>query len=228
MSLSSWFPRRSAGGRRRESGNAMLEFAVAQMVIVPLFFGVLWGGITLGRSTQIAQLSRDVAHMYARSVDFSPNQCTSAYVPPSTAGFCNQDIVVQIATGLELRRINNPDASPQGRTVVVMSQIYRVHQEDCDVLPPDTACTNLGYDVFTHRIVIGKAGLRSSNFGTPSGVGANGTVNDPFTNSGARASNFNPLLSLGVGETAFVVEAYYEPDFRLIWDQPGVYTYSIF
>ncbi|MBK9167983.1 MAG: hypothetical protein IPM24_11015 [Bryobacterales bacterium] len=220
--------RRNVTERRRESGNAMLEFAVAQMVIVPLFFGVLWGGITLGRSTQIAQLSRDVAHMYARSVDFSPAQCTSAYVPPSTAGFCNQDIVVQISQGLDLRRINNPDASPQGRSVVILSQIYKVHQEDCDILPEGTACTNLGYDVFTHRVVVGRSGLRSSNFGTPSGMDADGRVTDPFTNSGARASNFGPMLSLQVGETAFVVEAYYEPDFKLIWDQPGVYTYSIF
>ena len=215
--------------RRRQGGNTMLEFALAMLILLPIFMGVVWGGVTIGRGIQVSSVARDVAQMYARSVDFGSNNCTSAYNPPSTAGFCNQDIVVRLSKGLYLERVNSPRGLGGGQSVFILSTIQHVYQSDCDLLPVGETCNNLGQDVFINRIVIGNAALRSSNFGTPGGVAPDGKVDNPFSSAAAVAHNFSPLLALGEGDIAYVVEGYVDSsDISMTSGAGGIYTVSIF
>lgn len=215
--------------RRRQGGNTMIEFALAMLILMPIFMGVVWGGVTISRGVQLSSVTRDVAHMYSRSVDFGSNNCTSAYNPPNTSGFCNQDIVVRIAKGLYLERVNSPRGLSGGQSVFILSTIQHVYQSDCDLLPPSQTCNNLGKDVFLNRIIIGKSTLRASNFGTPSGVATDGTVANPFVAVGAAATNFSSLLALGEGDVAYVVEGYVDSsDIAMTGGQSGIYTVSIY
>ena len=73
----------------------------------------------------------------------------------SAAG--SQAILSKIASGFDL--------TSNGDSVLIFSRIVKVYQADCDAAA--VTCTNLNKTVFSQRIVIGKASLRSSSFGTP-------------------------------------------------------------
>jgi Flp pilus assembly protein TadG len=70
-------------------GNTLVEFAlVASFILVPLVLGTMSIGMTMARTIRIYQITRDVAHMFARGVDFSQS--------------ANQSLLLTMATGLNI------------------------------------------------------------------------------------------------------------------------------
>ena len=195
----------------RQKGSSMIEFALASVFLVPLFIGMIWGGISLGRTIQVTQIARDAGHMYAKNIDFSLID--------------NQKIIERLSIGANMN-VTTPNT---GNMVVVLSQIQRIFDQDClDAGIPLNQCTNNGQTVFLHRIVMGNQSLRASNFGTPAPVAGNGAVSDPLRNVNAVAGNFLPLLNLQRSEVAFVAEGYMDSPDLLGAGRTGVYARSIF
>ena len=134
-------------GRRRSNqrGSTITEFALVIPFIAIAFFGTVSFGIALGRYVQVVQVCRDLAHMYADGVDFTQ------------AG--TQAIAVQLAQGTGM-------TANGGNGVVIFSRVQQIYTADCTAAGYGS-CPNAGLIVFTQRIVIGNAALRTSSFGTP-------------------------------------------------------------
>ncbi|MBI1788076.1 MAG: hypothetical protein HYR60_11075 [Acidobacteria bacterium] len=196
--------------KRGERGNVLVEFALsAWLLLIPLFLGMVWGGVSMGRGIQITQITRDAGHMYAKNVDFT--QTT------------NKDIITRLALGTNMT--NNG-----GDGVIILSQIIKVYDADCTAASiPLGSCTNNGKTVFIHRVTIGDVNDQNSHFGTPTPVNADGSVPNYLTNTNAVASNFTPLLDLKQGEVAYLAEGYLvSPDISFATQQTGIYSYSVF
>ncbi len=191
--------------KRARNGNALVEFALVIVFLVPILFGVFSIGMSLTLSVQAAVVARDAGAMFMRYVDFS--------VP------ANQALIVRIARGMGMTETG-------GNGVVILSQIMKVGAAQC--VPPyadTTACPNFNRHVIIKRIVIGNAALTTSSIGTPgpSIITADGSIgqSDYLADSSARADAFDSLMSLGDGEFAYVSEAYFiTPQL----DMPGVRT----
>ncbi len=205
------------GKRRRESGNIMMEFALISVLVVPMMLGIIWGGFTIGRGIQSSQIARDTAHMFAKGVDFSSQNCSA------DVSSCNQHLIVRLAYGTGMTRTS-------GNGVVILSKIAKVFQEDCDAAALTAGqCVNKGHTIFTWRAVIGNASLRTSNFGTPtpSLINLDNSIKDQLIDTGAQAHSFDTVLALERGDVAYVVETYLQtPD---LWGgQRGTYSYAVF
>ena len=205
---------------RSEKGSAMLEFGLVVLLLVPLLFGTVGFGINLGNMLQSAQITRDVAHMYSRAVDFSLTQ--------------NKNIAVNLVQGMGGMTVNG------GNGVLILSQVREVYLADCIAVGLSAGqCTNLGKRVFTNRIVIGNSSLRASNFGTPNAtyVTADGSISSAnyLTRTDLVATNFDDtVLPQADGDVAFVVEGYFAtPDMSFLTSgfaegNAGTYTRAIF
>jgi hypothetical protein len=99
-------------------------------------------------------VSRDIAAMYSRGIDFSK---------PAT-----QAIARELASGF--------DTGDAGNTVIILSQIATVTSADCKAGGLGDHCANEGSPVFLNRIVIGNALLRPSNFGSPGNMNGQGNI----------------------------------------------------
>src|SRR5271165_6967527 len=154
--------------RAHEKGNAIIEFALVSIVLIPLMFGMLGVGINMGHMVQAVQVSRDVGHMYALGVDFSQT--------------ANQNIDVAIAPGMGM-------TTTTGNGVIILSEISQVYQADCNAANLTNQCTNIGQPVMINRMVIGNSSLSSSRYGTPSAsiLNSNGSISaaNYITNSTA-------------------------------------------
>jgi len=212
---------------KSERGNALIEFAIAISVLIPMVFGVVGIGVELGNGVAISQSVRDVGHMYSRGADFSGNY--------------NRNLAARLAAGLNLK------ADGQGDGVLILSKIVTPSQAECDANDSDGdgSCRNTGIPVFSHRIVIGKGSLRPSNFGTPaeSIISDEGNISPQnyVNNATAVADGFNNLLAASgipaqaAGETAFLVEGFFHrPSLSFlsagsgIPEQRGVYFRYVF
>ena len=201
--------------RRRQRGNQVIEFAICSAFLAPLFLGTVIIGMRLGRATQVTQVARDTAHMYARFVDFSR---------PG-----NQDLIVRIASGLNITRTG-------GNGVVILSQVKQIGDQQCaDGGVALVDCYNRTRAVVIQRLVIGNASLRSSSLATPtpSLIHANGDIDpaDYLRNASVVATSFPSILVLNPGEFAYVVEAYFtapELDALGYYSGSGVYSRCIF
>ena len=176
----------------------MIELALVLTLAFPLLLGVGSIGIRLGRTLQATQLTRDVAHIYALGADFS--------LPGTQA----------IARALS----RDFDLSPSGRGVLLLSRIVKVQQTDCTAAGLHT-CPNLNQPVFAQRIGMGNPTLRASAFGTPpsSYIDAKGNIRsiDYCQQAALLASGFNALLSLGAGQSAWLVEGFFSmPDINFL------------
>jgi len=198
--------------RSGEQGNALIEFALAATVLVPLFVSMVVFGTGLRRMMQATQVARDAGHMYVRGVDFS------------LAG--NQSLVVRLASGMGMTRTG-------GKGVVILSRVMKIGPQQCTdggVSLPE--CTNLNEHVITQRIVIGNKSLKSSKIGTPTDtiINSDGSISptDYLKNSTAVAGNFGAILELNPGEEAYVSEAWFESPLNSLRDQGPVYARSIF
>lgn len=204
---------------RKRSGHAILEFAVVSIVLIPLFFGMVGVGVNMGRMVQAVQVSRDAGHLYAKGVDLSQS--------------ANQNIIVNLATGIGM-------TATGGNGVMILSQLSRIYQADCDAAGLSNSCSNLGQVVFIGRIVIGNAGLSLSRFATPpsSIVNSSGNIGaaDYLTNPSDVATGFASVLSgagltLNQGDVVYLAETYFStPDLSFLGTQAsqGVYARSIF
>lgn len=172
-----------------ESGNAMVECALIMSLAIPVLFGVVSLGLQLGRGIEAVQVTRDAGHMYTLGADFS------------AAG--SQAILSKIASGFDL--------TADGDSVLIFSRIVKVYQADCDAAA--VTCTNLNKTVFSQRIVIGKASLRSSSFGTPPAQYINSAGNiaptDYYRQASLEASGFDSVIPLHRGDVAWMVEGYF-------------------
>lgn len=199
----------------RRRGSAVLEFALITVFTLPLLMGTFVIGMSLSRSIQVTQISRDAGHMYVRYVDFTQTG--------------NQDIIVRLASGMGLTRTG-------GNGVVVLSKVMHIGDAECasgGYPVGDNRCVNRNQDAFIQQLKIGDVSARNSNFGTPSGVtlDANQAITDYLTNSGARASNVAGTITLNGGEIAFVSEAFFRtPELDIPGYRSGnsVYARTIF
>ncbi|MGQ9917793.1 MAG: hypothetical protein ACUVS7_10285 [Bryobacteraceae bacterium] len=201
--------------RNRQRGNALIEFALAFALLLPLYVWMLVFGLDLKRMMQTGQVSRDAGHMYARGVDFS------------LVG--NQEVLVRLAAGMNMTRTG-------GSGVVILTRLLKVGAQDCtDGGIAVGSCSNLGQPVVTQRIVVGNAGLKPSLVATPDAglLRTDGSITpaDYLTKSGARAPAFNAILNLAEGETAYVAEAWFESpvkDFPTMNNRGPIYARTIF
>ncbi len=206
---------RPSSRNQSRRGSALLEFALVSVFTVPLLLGTFVLGMSLSRSIQVTQISRDAGHMYVRYVDFTQT--------------ANQDIIVRLASGMGLTRTG-------GNGVVILSKIMHIADDECasgGYPVGDNRCVNRNQDVFIQQLKIGDASARNSNFGTPTGVtlDANQVITDYLTNSGARATNVTSVLTLNAGEIAFVSEAFFktpELDISAYRSGNSVYARTIF
>jgi hypothetical protein len=148
-------------------GGASVEFAFALLVLLPLLLGSGVTGANLIRTLQIVQLARDAGHMYARNIDFS--------LPG------NQKMLIQVGQDLGL-------STSGGSAVVILSNLTYVDKNACAAAGavdwsgnPTSACTNYTKWVFTQRLVIGNAAVKTSNYGSPLTSGPTAVVVDPTT-----------------------------------------------
>lgn len=172
---------------RNEKGNAYIEFVlVASFFFVPIILGLITIGIALLRNYQVNELTRDVAHMMARGVDFSQQ--------------ANQNLIANdLANGLTLQANNgNVTGSASGNGVLVLS-IF-------ESLPASCNCANGGHIVVVDRIVIGNNTLYTSPFGNPSFDATSGQVTNYSTDTAAQADNVSSVISLGTGGLAYMAE----------------------
>ena len=91
-------------------------------------------------------------------------------------------------------------------------------------------CTSTGQAVCTRRLVIGKAGLRSSAFANPTKIDSNGNV-DYTHDTAAVATKFLTLMTMSPGDVAYVVETYVSSadyDWAGFLPGNGTYTYGVF
>lgn len=201
-------------GREAQKGNALVEFALVAIVAIPMMLGTLFLGFSMGNNLQAIQISRDVAHMYAKGVDFSAGQ--------------SQSVAINLATGYDL--------SSTGNSVLILSQVMKVYQADCDSAGFTTGCTNLGLNVFVNRIVMGKSSLKLSDFGTPNQSYLNAQGNlaaaDYLKKADAVATGFSTVLAQSQGQVAYVAEVYIPvPNFNFSGNTggaPGVFARAIF
>jgi hypothetical protein len=180
-----------------------MEFALVSIAAIPLLFGTVAFGITLGRGVQAIQVTRDVGHMYGLGVDFS------------TAGARN--IVNFIAQDYNLN-------ATSGNAVLILSQILKVSASNCTAAGV-SPCPNQGQTVFIHRIVLGNPSLRASNFGTPpaADVQPNGIIppDKYLTQSNMIANGFSSVLTQAPGDIAWVTEGFFrQPDLNFL--SPGI------
>ena len=111
-----------------ENGNAMMEFGLAMIFVIPILFATVAFGINLGNLLQSTQIIRDVDHMYAQGVDFSQT--------------ANQNIAVTLVQGMGGMTVNG------GNGVLILSQIIQIYPGDCSAGGFTNAqCANLGKTV---------------------------------------------------------------------------------
>jgi len=201
----------------------VLEFTLSLSVLVPLLIGTYVFGFRLVRKQQTDQITRDLAHMYSRGVDF-----TKSGAATEAGTLANQ-------FGL----------TSTGNSVVIFSTIQIETATACNSATGSSNCTNLNQPVFTQQVAIGNTSANSSAFGTPtSGGSLPATVpavsNDysttvsataQATNTWAVANNFNTILALNSGEVCYMVEMYNNtPDLSVpgLTGAPQVYSRAIF
>ena len=172
-----------------QRGSAFIEFALVMSMLVPMFFGMVILGMSFTKALQIIQFNRDMAHMYAMGIDFSSTPAQS------------------LATQMQ----QTSGVYSPGNTVLILSQIKKVYQADCDAQSM-SSCPNLDQQVFVQRLLQGTSGLRASSFGTPAAAYMNALGNiapsDYLTQSSLIATNAGTLPAVGSGDSVWVAESY--------------------
>ncbi len=145
--------KRSSG----RSGAAIIEFAFAMLVWIPLLVGLINVGIAFIWELEVNQLSRDLANMYAREVFKDANVASSLTLLKKLGG-CD-DAGQHCIFGFDPSR---------GNAVAVLSRVKVINKAtDCGATDP---CKNDGKAVYEEQILLGNQNIRSgewSKFGTP-------------------------------------------------------------
>jgi hypothetical protein len=210
---------RSSSRRAERRGANLLEFGLVMVVLVPLVFGAIALGMRIGTNIQTTHLARDIAHMYARGVDFSKAP--------------NQELLYSLGASFHLERT-------AGQGTVVLSQVRRIHEEDC--LAAGGRCGNRDRHVVVHRLVFGDDAMMSSRLAMPDRrlPGATGMIaSRDYTRDSSVALNdtvaaalfTTPGYELAYGEVAYVVETFTPADALRMFGSTGtggVYSRAIF
>jgi hypothetical protein len=187
----------------RQSGNAIVEFALVAPFMVISLLGVVGIGLTLGFAIQVNQITRDTGHMFFDGVDFSVA--------------ANQSIVGRLANGMGLASNSVGTINPSGNGVVILTQILKIGVTECanGGYPNTSTCPNFGALVIEKRIVIGNTGMRTSAFGTPSStlIASDGSISaaNYCTSSSVVVTSTSPAssLNLAAGQYSYIVESYF-------------------
>jgi hypothetical protein len=184
--------------RDKQRGSTAIEFALVMICVIPLFFGTVVMGITIGRSEEAVQVTRDVGHMYGEGVDFTTTDA--------------QQLVTQLAQGFNL--------TSAGNTVLIFSHVITVFPADCTAASV-SPCSNQNSAVFTQRVLIGNTGLKASAFGTPPSADLDSEGNVAaatyLTQSSLVATGFTSILTQNDGDVAYLVEGYFSmPDLSFL------------
>jgi Flp pilus assembly protein TadG len=147
--------------RRNSRGVAIIEFAFAMLLLVPMTLGTIAIGLNVVQYQQTVQLARDAGYMYARQLDFTQT--------------ANQTLIAGLGGGVGLS--TTPDSS---NAVLILSTVNYVDSAICQsdnkwntTTNQPNGCTNYQQWVFSQRIVIGNSNIWSSNFGSPVTTGSN-------------------------------------------------------
>ena len=210
---------RSLRPHRAERGANLLEFGLVMVVLLPLVFGAIALGMRIGTQIQTTHLARDVAHMYARGVDFSKP--------------ANQDLLYTLGQAFALARST-------GKGTVVLSQVRKIYDADC--LAAGGRCGNRGRHVVVHRLIFGNASLMTSRLATPTarlmnaagGIGSSDYTRDTsvaLNNTITTALFDGPGYVLAYGEVAYLVETFTPADALAMFGASGtggVYSRATF
>ncbi len=184
--------------KRTQGGHSLIDFALVSMFLVPIMLATISVGFNTSRAIQVTTVTRDAANMYARWVDFSLS--------------ANRNLLVRLAAGLDM-------TDTGGNGVIILSKVTYIASSDCTGAGLTTAqCTNMNQYVIINRIVVGNASFKTSAFGTPGNLSANGDVVGYLTDTSARATNFGNVLNLASGQFAFMAEGFFK---GLSWSVPG-------
>jgi hypothetical protein len=204
--------------RFNRRGSSGVEFALSTFFWAPLLVGTFTVGFKLIEANRVAEIGRDVGHMYAYGTDFSQSG--------------NQAIAQRLAQGFDL--------STSGNGVLILSVVKMIGPSDCtssgfvpaNQTPNTTNCPNLNQYVISQRLYIGNTSLRSSYFGDPATSYLNAQGNVSLTNQvsavGLRTSSFGPLLTLTASQFAYVTEAFFTSVDLQGNAAGGIYNRSIF
>lgn len=184
--------------RKSQGGHSLVDFALVSLFLVPIMMATISVGFNTSRAIQVTTVTRDAANMYARWVDFSLDS--------------NKNLLVRLAAGLDM-------TATGGNGVIILSKVTYIASSDCTGAGLTTAqCTNMNQYVIINRIVVGNASFKTSSFGTPGNISANGDVVNYLTDTSARANNFGNVLTLTSGQFAFMAEGFFK---GLSWTVPG-------
>jgi hypothetical protein len=183
--------------RLKQLGATIIEFTLSLQVLVLLLTGIYVFGFRLVQAQQLFQITRDLAHMYSRGVDFT------------VAGAAADAQILAGQFGL----------TSTGNSVVVLSTIQIETPAACLNATGVATCPNLNLPVFVQQVALGNTSALTSPFGTPTASGAlsatPGVANDYSTNVSAAAQanspwavalNFNSVLALSGGEVTYMAE----------------------
>jgi len=216
----------TARRRKTQSGQEIVEFALAAALLTPLFLGTFVVGMNLIRSIQANQFCRDLTDMYIHGADFS------TYSMQQEARRLAQGMNLQI--GSSFNGNSNSNTSNGGRGLVTVTQIMYVgstSSANCTAVGANN-CTNHDSFVYLQQIQFGNGTLangRTVTLGTPNGATMNssGHVSNPVTDSHAQLgsaaqaamanlwapNNTTGQQALSDGQVAYVVESYFaSPD----------------
>jgi hypothetical protein len=210
---------RVARKNNRESGTAVLEFALIVMPTVLLFIGVVVVGVNLGRAIEVNEICRSADSMYVRGVDFS-----------QTAA---QDLLVQIGQNMNLQT----GSSSSG--LIILSQVELVNTPfGCS----GSGCSGTSYQLM-QRLTIGNTSLTTTRFPTNGTIptcggstttdcqDSEGNIEGGATYANATISNFGSSLTLSTaGQLSYVAEAYFNngPNLNFWASTSGFYTQAFF
>lgn len=188
---------------KRKRGNAVVEFGLAASLMIPVMIGSTGVGLTLNRSIQVAQVTRDTTKMYFTGVDFSDSN--------------NQKIVGRLASGMGLASNSSGAINTSGNGVVVLSRVVKVGATECILGGYSSGnCPNKDQLVVTRRQVIGNSSLMTSRFGDPNSalIGAGGHIaaSDYADEASVVVSSSSPAGALGLvaGQYTYVGEAFFQ------------------
>lgn len=202
-----YFPVRRAVRKPGEGGTALIEFVLCtSLIVVPLFFGLIVIGLSLVLANQVTEVCRDTGHMFAYGVDFS--QTSSQLL-----------VTNQLAQGLGM-------TTTGGSGVIYLSAITYVDSTSCAAAgyqADSTHCPNINQAVVVKRLTIGNTSVANSSFApsiTPGIIASSGNISSSgyLTDTSVRASSFTNLITLTVGQYAYVAEMFVNPPTTGIWN----------
>jgi hypothetical protein len=215
----------TARRRRTQSGQEILEFGLAAVLLVPMFIGAFVVGMNLIRSIQTNQVCRDLDSMYIHGGDFS------TYPLQQEAQRLAQGLNLQIGSSFSGNTQSNTGNTGNGLvTITQIMWIGSTTSASC-VAVGASNCTNANSFVFTQQIQFGNGTLANSttvSLGSPPSAVMNtsGVVQNYITDTRAQVAgsaqtnlqalwqvNNGTTTALNDGQVAYIVETYFQsPD----------------